>query len=58
MGMIEGNQMEKFDSLDLDGEDNIYGETDITQDGHYFNGGLAWDLRTVTAFMAAIARSC
>jgi hypothetical protein len=44
-GLIEGNQMERFDTLDLDGEDNIYGETDITQDGHYFSGGLAWGFK-------------
>jgi hypothetical protein len=41
-GPLLSDQMEKFDTLDLDGEDNIYGETDITQDGYYFNAGLAW----------------
>jgi hypothetical protein len=39
---INCNQMEKFDTLDLDGSDNLYGETDITQDGYYFNSGLSW----------------
>jgi hypothetical protein len=44
-GLISCNQMEKFDSLDIDGEDNIYGETDITQDGNYFNGVLSWGFK-------------
>jgi hypothetical protein len=44
-GMLSCNQMKQFDSLDLDGEDNIYGETDITQDGNYFFGGLKWGFR-------------
>lgn len=41
-GIISSNQMEKFDTLDLDGPDNLYGETDISQDGQYFSGGLKW----------------
>lgn len=44
-GFINCNQMEKFDSLDLDGNENIYGETDLTQDGFYFNGGLSWGFK-------------
>jgi hypothetical protein len=41
-GPLFSNQMQVFDTIDLDGEDNIYGETDITQDGYYFSGGLSW----------------
>ena len=43
--MIVSNQMEKFDTIDLDGPDNIYGETDISQDGQYFSGGLKWGFK-------------
>lgn len=44
-GIISSNQMEKFDTLDLDGPDNIYGETDVSQDGQYFAGGLKWGFK-------------
>jgi tetratricopeptide (TPR) repeat protein len=44
-GFIGCNQMEIFDTLDLDGPDNLYGETDITQDGYFFDGGLSWGFK-------------
>jgi hypothetical protein len=39
-GPVFSNQQAKFDSIDLDGPDNIYGEKDVLQDGFYFNSGL------------------
>jgi hypothetical protein len=44
-GLINSNQMEKTENLDLDGEDNLYGEADITQEGNYFSAGLGWGFR-------------
>jgi tetratricopeptide (TPR) repeat protein len=44
-GFIGCNQMEKFDTLDLDGSDNLYGETDINQDGFFFDGGISWGFK-------------
>jgi len=44
-GIITSNQIGIFDTLDLDGPENIYGETDISQDGHYFSGGLKWGFK-------------
>ena len=44
-GPLLCNQAEKFDSLDLDDEENIYGETDITGNGYYFNLGLSWGFK-------------
>jgi hypothetical protein len=40
-GPLLSNEMDKYDIIDLDGPDNIYGETDITQDGYYFNAGVS-----------------
>jgi tetratricopeptide (TPR) repeat protein len=44
-GPVLSNQMDSFDTLDLDGADNIYGEADINQDGYYFNAGLSWGFK-------------
>ena len=38
-GPVLSNQMEKFSAIDLDGQDDIYGETDIVQDGYYLDFG-------------------
>jgi len=45
VGMLMSNEMKKYDTLDLDGEDNIYGEADIMQEGRYFSGGLSWGFK-------------
>jgi tetratricopeptide (TPR) repeat protein len=42
-GPLFSNQPSNFSKLDLDGEENIYGEADITGNGYYFNSGLSWD---------------
>lgn len=39
-GPVFSNQAAKFDSIDLDGPDNIYGEKDVLQDGFYLSTGL------------------
>jgi hypothetical protein len=44
-GPLFSNQAEKFGGLDLDGKENIYGETDITGNGYYFNAGLLWGFK-------------
>jgi len=44
-GPLFSNQEEQFNLIDLDGEDNIYGEADITQDGYYFDAGLSWSFK-------------
>jgi tetratricopeptide (TPR) repeat protein len=44
-GPLFSNQAEVFDTLDLDGQDNVYGETDIMQDGYYFSAGLSREFR-------------
>ena len=45
-GPLMSSQPEKFDSLlFLDESDTIYGETDITRNGYYFNAGLSWGFK-------------
>lgn len=45
-GPLMSSQPEKFDSLlFLDKADTIYGETDITGDGYYLNGGFSWGFK-------------
>lgn len=44
-GPVFSNQMAVYDTIDLDGPDNIYGETEIIQDGYYFDAGLAWKFK-------------
>lgn len=41
-GYIASDQPEQFDYIDLDGEQNYYGETDLTTGGIDFNAGLNW----------------
>lgn len=42
---LDCNQVDKFDSLDLDGKDNLYGEADLSQDGHYFSALMQWGFK-------------
>jgi hypothetical protein len=44
-GPLFSNQAEKYSGLDLDGEENIYGEADITGNGYYLNAGLSWGFK-------------
>ncbi len=44
-GPIFSDQMQEYDLIDLDGEDNIYGQADITRQGYYFSPGLAWGFK-------------
>jgi hypothetical protein len=45
-GPVLSNMPENFDNiLDEDATDTIYGETDITQDGYYFDAGLSWGFK-------------
>lgn len=41
-GPLLSNEAEKFSGIDLDGNENIYGEADVTGNGYYFNAGLNW----------------
>lgn len=41
-GPLMSNEAENFKMIDLDGDENIYGEADVTGNGYYFNSGLAW----------------
>jgi hypothetical protein len=44
-GPVLSNHAQKFEQLDLDGEDDIYGEADIIENGCYFNAGFAWQFK-------------
>lgn len=52
-GPLFSNQEEKFNALDLDGDSNIYGEVDITQNGYYFNAGFGSEFKKGFGFFAA-----
>ncbi|HPI87127.1 MAG TPA: tetratricopeptide repeat protein [Bacteroidales bacterium] len=40
-GPLMSNEMTRYDTVDLDGPDDLYGEADITLDGYYLNAGVA-----------------
>jgi len=52
-GPLLSNQMEKFSNIDLDGPDDIYGETDIAQDGYYLDFGYGRAFGKGSGFYAA-----
>ncbi|HEY9113300.1 MAG TPA: hypothetical protein VIN10_01285 [Bacteroidales bacterium] len=52
-GPLFSNQEEIFNELDLDGEGNIYGEADITQNGYYFSAGFGWQFKKGFEIFAA-----
>jgi hypothetical protein len=44
-GPVFSDQMQQFDLVDLDGNDNIYGEVDLMRIGYYASTGLSWGFK-------------